>query len=227
MRQIVFSAPRKWSLTGRSSHEMMNETFRQSPGGNTNHSVLIGTGLGAAEQNIMNRLSSHHLCWASAPFRGHMTAVSQQWYSATTRLRRTLGLQCCTVQTKWHFSHPQNVCWLLFYVSHHAHLFRNDFWLFRKKLCDSVVRNCSELKSQVFMNGKLAFGRCNTYFNVTFFFMPLYCAMSWVLIRLKYHRDKQCFFLQPVVRLFFFFNATIQQNITKDRRHLIKLLLLF
>lgn len=120
--------------------------------------------------------------------------VSEQWYSATTSLRRTLGLQCCTVQTKWHFSHPQNVCWLLFYVSHHAHLFRNDFWLFRKKLCDSVVRNCSELKSQVFMNGKLAFGRCNTYFNVTFFFMPLYCAMSWVLIRLKYHRDKQCFF---------------------------------
>lgn len=56
---------------------MMNETFRQSPGGNTNHSVLIGTGLGAAEQNIMNRLSSHHLCWASAPFRGHMTAAEQ------------------------------------------------------------------------------------------------------------------------------------------------------
>lgn len=43
-------------------------------------------------------------------------------------------------------------------------------YLEEKKLCDSVVRNCSELKSQVFMNGKLAFGRCNTYFNVTFFF---------------------------------------------------------
>ncbi len=64
-----------------------------------------------------------------------------------------------------------------------------------KKLCDSVVRNCSELKSQeVFMNGNLAFGRCNTYFNVTFFscLCIVQCHGYWPVWSIN--RDKQCFF---------------------------------
>lgn len=48
-----------------------------------------------------------------------------------------------------------------------------------------LSETCVTSNQCVFMNDKLAFGRCNTYFNVTFF-MPLYGAMSWVLIRLKY-----------------------------------------
>lgn len=133
-----------------------------------------------------------HLSEATWPQQdGLLAGVGPSSYGAATtpRLWRTLGLRCCTVKKLILILLTTTECLLIviFRVTSRSSIFRNDFWLCRKKLCDSVVRNCSELKSQeVFMNGKLAFGRCNTYFNVTFFFMPLYCAMSWVLTSLKY-----------------------------------------
>lgn len=72
--------------------------------GTLTNCALIGTGLGAMGQKIMDPVSpSHQLCWAWAPFKGHVTPADQSQTlllraATTPRLWRTRGLRCCTVQ---------------------------------------------------------------------------------------------------------------------------------
>lgn len=97
-------------------------------------------------------------------------------------------------------------CLLIVGVASRSSISRNHFWLFRRKktqLCDSVVRNCSELKSQVFMNGNLAFGRCNTYFNVCFWCLCIVqCHGYWSVSSIEVINS--AFSFKLFVRLFLF-----------------------
>lgn len=190
---------------------MMNETFLQGPSGCTNHSAPTGTGSGCSEtENLGSCHSSHHLCWASAPFRGHVTGAETVPSESALLLRAATtthsskenwlpSMLYCT--KKPNTSHTHRMSADCYFMCHVTLIFLEMIsgYLEEKKLCDSVVRNCSELKSQVFMNGKLAFGRCNTYFNVTFFscLCIVQCHGYWSDWRIN--RDKQCFF-------FFFYN---------------------
>lgn len=166
----------------------------------TDHSPQNGRGLGTAEQEVMDHLSHLTMCvWprhlSEVTWSHRNSLVSRigspprdRCHSLSAESSWPLMLYCTE---EWHLTlltHRMSAdC---YFTCHITLILENDFWLFRnkreKKSVDSVV-GYSELKSQVFMNGKLAFGRCNTYFNVTFFScLSLYCAMSWVLIRLKY-----------------------------------------
>lgn len=113
------------------------------------------------------RLSHLTICWISARFRGHMTIVRPSplqifAYGELLAFNVVLYKKIILVLTT-----TECLLIVIFGVTSRSLIFRNDLWLFRKKLCDPVVTNCSDLKSQeVFMNGKLAFGKCNTYFNV-------------------------------------------------------------
>lgn len=68
------------------------------------------------------------------------------------------------------------------------------------------------------MNGKLAFGRCNTYFNVTFFFHAFVLCNVMGTDQTEEStviNNAFFFFLQPVVRLFSFLSEALKPLFNK------------
>lgn len=157
IKLIMCLALRYCSLTGRSSTEVMNEMFLQGPGECTDHSALTGTGTGCSEtENLGSCHSSHHLCWASAPFRGHVTGAETVPSESALLLRAAttthsskenclpLMLYCTK---KPNTSHTHRMSADCYFMCHVTLIFLEMIsrYLEEKKLCDSVVRNCSEL----------------------------------------------------------------------------------
>lgn len=149
----------------------------------TDHSAQIGRGLGTAEQEVMDHLSHLTMCvWPR-----HLSEVTWSHRNSLVSRISSPPRDCChslSAESSWPLMLYCTEEWHLTLLTHrmsadcyftchiHANLLRNDFWLFRNKREKNLLIlfvSSSELKSQVFMNEKLAFGRCNTYFNVTFF----------------------------------------------------------
>lgn len=131
----------------------------------------------------------------------------------------------CTNQTNPGFHHHRMSADCYFGVTSHSMIFTNHVWLFRKKNKEPLWSCCTKLQwpkksQQVFMNGKLAFGRCNTYFNVSCCFSCLcivQCHGYWSVWSME--RDKNSFFFKPCVSLslFCWTGETVKHTRDKDR----------
>lgn len=154
----------------------------------TDHSARIGRGFGTAEQEVMDHLS--HLTMCVRP--RHLSEVTwshrnslvsrigspprDRCHSLSAESSWPLMLYCTE---EWHLTlltHRMSAdCYFTCHITLiFLEMISGYLETKEKKSVDSVVSS-SELKSQVFMNGKLAFGRCNTYFNVTFFHAFVLC----------------------------------------------------